>query len=106
MDNFVDLIKGIHPGIFVHSVYISENQDEDKKAGFFGNLDNHLPQVYDQLNAIPELEGGFDAIGFSQAGQFLRAYVEIYNEPPMHNLITFGSQHMGVSELPACGTWD
>lgn len=34
MDNFVDLIKGIHPGIFVHSVYISENQDEDKKAGF------------------------------------------------------------------------
>ncbi|KAG8899761.1 hypothetical protein FRC00_000974 [Tulasnella sp. 408] len=106
MDNFVDLIKGIHPGIFVHSVYISENQDEDKKAGFFGNLDNHLPQVYDQLNAIPELEGGFDAIGFSQAGQFLRAYVELYNEPPMHNLITFGSQHMGVSELPACGTWD
>lgn len=38
MDNFVDLIKGIHPGIFVHSVYINENQDEDKKAGFVSTL--------------------------------------------------------------------
>ncbi|KAG8979881.1 hypothetical protein FRB90_007849 [Tulasnella sp. 427] len=106
MARFVDLIKGVHPGIFVHSVYISEDQEEDKKAGFFGNLDNHLPLVYEQLNAVSELEGGFDAIGFSQGGQFLRAYVHLYNQPPMHNLITFGSQHMGVSELPACGTWD
>jgi palmitoyl-protein thioesterase len=40
-------------------------------------------------------------------GQFLRAYVERYNSPPVHNLITFGSQHMGVSDLPVCrpGDW-
>lgn len=39
-------------------------------------------------------------------GQFLRAYVELYNAPPVNNLITFGSQHMGVSDLPLCSRWD
>ena len=39
-------------------------------------------------------------------GQFLRAYVERYNDPPVHNLITFGSQHMGVSDIPPCRKYD
>jgi len=38
-------------------------------------------------------------MGFSQGGQFLRAYVERYNTPRVYNLITFGSQHMGVSDI-------
>ena len=78
-----------------------------------------------QLNSIQELQGGFDAIGFSQGisstssygtwnidtlwragGQFLRAYVERYNNPPVNNLITFGSQHMGISDIPACNPYD
>jgi len=32
----------------------------------------------------------------------LRSYVERYNDPPVHNLITFGSQHMGISDIPMC----
>jgi palmitoyl-protein thioesterase len=43
---------------------------------------------------------------FCAAGQFWRAYVERYNSPPVHNLITFGSQHMGVSDLPPCRPFD
>ena len=39
-------------------------------------------------------------------GQFLRAYIERYNNPPVNNLITFGSQHMGVSDIPACSPYD
>lgn len=39
-------------------------------------------------------------------GQFLRAYVEIYNSPPVNNLITFGSQHMGISDIPGCKPGD
>lgn len=55
-----------------------------------------------QLKAIKELEHGFNAIGISQGGQFLRAYVERYNDPPVHNLITLGAQHQGVMKLPGC----
>ena len=32
--------------------------------------------------------------------------MERYNNPPVHNLVTFGSQHMGISDLPACKPTD
>ncbi|KAI0356367.1 alpha/beta-hydrolase, partial [Trametes cingulata] len=106
MLEFMALIKDMHQGIFIHSVYLNENLEEDERAGFFGNVNEQLEFVAGQLANVTELQGGFDAIGFSQGGQFLRAYVEIYNSPPVHNLITFGSQHMGVSDLPLCRPWD
>jgi palmitoyl-protein thioesterase len=34
MAKFQALVKQVHPGIFVHSVYIDENQDSDRRAGF------------------------------------------------------------------------
>ena len=32
--------------------------------------------------------------------------MERHNVPPVNNLITFGSQHMGVSDLPLCSPGD
>jgi palmitoyl-protein thioesterase len=32
----MDMIKDMHPGIFIHSVYIDPELDNDKKAGFVG----------------------------------------------------------------------
>ncbi|RPD63716.1 alpha/beta-hydrolase [Lentinus tigrinus ALCF2SS1-6] len=106
MLEFMQLIKDMHSGIFIHSVYLKEDLEEDQKAGFFGHVNEQLEIVAEQLSNVTELSGGFDAIGFSQGGQFLRAYVERYNTPPVNNLITFGSQHMGVSDLPMCSRWD
>ncbi|KAJ7287376.1 palmitoyl-protein thioesterase [Mycena rebaudengoi] len=102
MLQFAEEIKTIYPGIFVHLVYIEDDLDKDKQAGFYGNVNDQVEFVADQLAAVPELADGFDAIGFSQGGQFLRAYVERYNSPPVHNLITFGSQHTGISDIPVC----
>lgn len=34
MVEFSELIGEIHPGIFIHSVYIEEEQDQDRRAGF------------------------------------------------------------------------
>ncbi len=42
----------------------------------------------------------------ASGGQFLRAYVERHNDPPIRNLITFGSQHMGIADIPACKPFD
>ncbi|KAK7464284.1 hypothetical protein VKT23_006451 [Stygiomarasmius scandens] len=108
MLQFAEMVKELIPGIFVHLVYLEEDQDKDRQAGFYGNVNDQIELVAQQLAAIPELqvEGGFDAMGFSQGGQFLRAYVERYNSPPVHNLITFGSQHMGISDIPVCRPYD
>ncbi|KAK0501085.1 Alpha/Beta hydrolase protein, partial [Armillaria luteobubalina] len=99
------LIEDIHPRIFIHSIYIDEVQDNDRKACFYSNVNAQIELVSDQLRGISELSGGFDAIGVSQGGQFLRAYVEQYN-PSVNNLITFGAQHMGISVIPICSAWD
>lgn len=32
----------------------------------------------------------------------MRAYVERCNDPPVHTLITLGSQHQGIMDLPGC----
>ncbi|EMD32081.1 hypothetical protein CERSUDRAFT_119066 [Gelatoporia subvermispora B] len=106
MLQFMDIVRKMHPGIFVHSIYLDEDLKEDEKAGFFGDMNENIERVAEQLANLTDLQHGFDAIGFSQGGQFLRAYIERYNSPPVNNLITFGSQHMGISDLPMCGPSD
>jgi palmitoyl-protein thioesterase len=61
-----------------------------------------VEQVCNILKSDENLKNGFNAIGFSQGGQFFRAYVQRCNDPPVHNLITFGSQHAGIADLPGC----
>ncbi|KZT67183.1 alpha/beta-hydrolase [Daedalea quercina L-15889] len=103
---FIARVKDIHPGIFVHSIHLAESLDDDRRATFYGNVNEQVEQVAAQLANITELADGFDAMGFSQGGQFLRAYVERHNTPPVHNLVTFGSQHMGISDIPGCRPFD
>ena len=82
-------IEEMHPGIFIHSVYIDPDSKEDKRATFvsselppsspyhssplltqireqYGNVDDQVELVGQQLKHLPQLSGGFDAIGFSQ----------------------------------------
>ena len=88
MVQFQSLISKIHPGIFIHSVSLDPDAKEDQRATFvsslhnqapspftystlyvfkqYGNVDDQVEQVAEQLKAVPELSKGFDAIGFSQ----------------------------------------
>lgn len=70
-------------------------------------MNAQLAGVCSDLAAIPELSGGFNALGFSQGGQFLRGYVERCNAPALHTLVTFGSQHNGIADfIAACAPGD
>ncbi|KAJ9092444.1 hypothetical protein QFC21_006826 [Naganishia friedmannii] len=97
-------IKEMYPGIYVHSVQVPSagSIDDERKAGFYGNASSQVDIVAETLREVPELTGGFDAIGFSQGGLFMRDYVQRYNHPPVRNLLTFGSPHMGVARLIPC----
>ncbi len=106
MVDFGNSLREAFPGMFVHLVSIEGDVTADQKAGFFGNVNEQVDQVCEQLAGIEELKDGMDAIGFSQGGQFLRAYVERCNSPPVRNLVTFGSQHAGIADLPACKPGD
>ncbi|KAK7205606.1 Alpha/Beta hydrolase protein [Myxozyma melibiosi] len=102
MQRVESLIKDMYPGIFVHSVYLDEDPEKDSKASLFGSLNEQIQFVCDQLASIPELANGFDGLGFSQGGLFLRGYVERCNAPKVHNLLTFGSPQNGVEDMPPC----
>lgn len=99
-------VQDAHPGIQVYSVRLSEYSVDDRRLSWLGILNEQMDQVCEQLKDVPGLEDGFDGVGFSQGGLFMRAYSERCNHPPMKSLLTFGSPHLGIADLPACGTSD
>jgi len=102
MGRIKDLIEAALPGIFVYSVEIGNNMEEDQLNGFFMNANEQISEVCTKLSQNSNLTNGFNAVGFSQGSQFLRAYVERCNNPPVYNLISIGGQHQGVYGFPKC----
>ncbi|QDZ22486.1 palmitoyl protein thioesterase [Chloropicon primus] len=95
-------------GVDVYSVQLAEKEDEDRDAGFFGNVNDQVAKVCEIIASDARLSKGYNAIGFSQGGQFLRAVVEVCptlepSMPKCSKLITFGGQHQGVMDWPGCG---
>ncbi|KAM4701440.1 palmitoyl-protein thioesterase 1 [Discoglossus pictus] len=90
------------PGIYVLSLEIGNNIVEDMENSFFLNVNNQVATVCAQLAADPKLQQGYNSMGFSQGGQFLRAVAQRCPSPPMKTLISFGGQHQGVYGVPRC----
>ncbi|KAJ6655595.1 hypothetical protein lerEdw1_004947 [Lerista edwardsae] len=90
------------PGIYILSLKIGDNVFEDMENSFFMNVNDQVTLVCDTLAKDPRLRGGYNAMGFSQGGQFLRAVLQRCPSPPMFNLISVGGQHQGVYGLPRC----
>jgi palmitoyl-protein thioesterase len=103
-----DLANETNPGTFTYYIRLDENPDSDRTATFLGNLTEQIVQVCTDLASHPILSTapGVNALGFSQGGQFLRAYIERCNSPPVRNLVTFGSQHNGITKYQVCGATD
>lgn len=99
------LAEEVNPGTYVHIVKLADSPSGDQQATFLGNVTEQVAQVCEQLASDPILSTApaVNALGFSQGGQFLRAYVERCNFPPVRNLVTFGSQHNGISHFQSCG---
>jgi palmitoyl-protein thioesterase len=92
----------LNPSIpFVHSIKIgNDTVKTDTNAGFFGIIRNQVLEVCEELKLIPGLSNGFNAVGLSQGGLFLRAYVQLCDDGPrIRNLVTVGSPHFGVAEV-------
>lgn len=104
----VELAEQANPGTFVYLVHIEDDASADRSATFFGNVTTQLAKVCEDLAAHPILSTApaIDALGFSQGGQFLRGYVERCNNPPVRSLVTYGSQHNGISSFKSCGSTD
>merc|ERR1712004_499686 len=101
MGYFIDTIKS-ETNAYVLSLQIGDNAIDDTLNGFFLDTNVQIEMVCKQIAEDPELQNGYNAIGLSQGGQFLRAVAQRCPNPPMKNLVTIGSQHQGVFGLPGC----
>ena len=109
LKSVVDYAEEINPGTFTYIIRLGDGTGgSDRSATFFGNLTEQLADVCEQLanHQIIGTAPAINAMGFSQGGQFLRGYVQRCNSPPVYNLLTFGSQHNGISEFQSCGATD
>jgi len=102
MSGIAGILKDNLPGVYVHQISIGGNAITDLESGFFRDTNQQISEVCEMVANIPELAEGYNAIGFSQGGQFLRAVAQRCPSPPMKNLITFGGQHQGVFGFPNC----
>jgi palmitoyl-protein thioesterase len=100
------MIEESLPGIYVYSIEIGDTVEQDEMNGFIMNANDQIDYVCNKLSSDPKLASGFNAIGFSQGGQFFRGYVERCNYPPVHNLVSIGGQHQGVFGFPKCNATD
>ncbi|CZT18783.1 related to palmitoyl-(protein) hydrolase [Ramularia collo-cygni] len=107
-----ELAQEVYPGTYVYYIRIDDDGGEDRSATFLGNLTEQVASVCQALHDDPKLkdkktgEVRVDALGFSQGGQFLRGLLQRCNGLSMRSLVTFGSQHNGIAQIKACGTWD
>ncbi|CAL8134892.1 unnamed protein product [Orchesella dallaii] len=90
------------PGVYVKSIQMGSSIADDVKSGYFRNVNDQVKQVCEEIKNDTNLRNGYNAIGLSQGGQFLRAVAQRCPTPPMINLISLGGQHQGVFGLPKC----
>ena len=95
-------IETVLPGAYVHSVMLGSTLDQDERQGFFGLVDDQIDSVCSLLSADANLSSGFHAVGFSQGGLLLRGLVQRCPDIKVHTLVTMGSPHGGVVEVPGC----
>ncbi|XP_055548589.1 palmitoyl-protein thioesterase 1 isoform X2 [Wyeomyia smithii] len=88
--------------VYIKSIKIGNSIVTDYKSGYLIHPNEQVKEVCQQLNNDPALTYGYNAIGFSQGGQFLRALAQRCATPKMNNLITLGGQHQGIFGLPDC----
>jgi palmitoyl-protein thioesterase len=105
-----DLANKTNPGTYVYYISLDDDPNGDSRATFLGNVSQQIEQVCQTIaeHKVLSKAPAFNALGFSQGGQFLRGLVQRCGDRVrVRNLVTFGSQHNGIAKYQVCkdGDW-
>lgn len=59
------------PGVYVHSLKIGDSFISDMENSYFLQANKQIQIACQTIKIDPKLKNGYNAIGFSQGGQFL-----------------------------------
>ncbi|XP_076801328.1 palmitoyl-protein thioesterase 1-like [Clavelina lepadiformis] len=102
MGSIIRMVEAQIPGIYTLSLKIGDTTTADIMNGFLKPINEQIEMACSIVKSDENLANGFNAMGFSQGGQFLRALVQQCDGIKMHNLISIGGQHQGVNGFPKC----
>ncbi|XP_026676545.1 palmitoyl-protein thioesterase 1 [Diaphorina citri] len=102
LGHFSKFLEEQMPTVYIKSLRIGNNSIEDIENGFFMNINDQVTLACKLIGEDPELKMGYNALGVSQGGLFLRAVAQRCPSPPMLNLISLGGPQQGVYGLPHC----
>ena len=72
---YKEWIQEVYPGTYVKSLKLGNlGIIEDIIRGFIGNMNNMVEDVCHMIADDPELQGGYNSVGFSQGGHFLYVF--------------------------------
>lgn len=79
----IALLQRQIPGIYVRSLSLGASVAADLESGYFGDVNAQVATACAALAMDPKLQQGYNALGFSQGGQFLRAIAQRCPWPPL-----------------------
>lgn len=79
-----------------------DNLHDDTINGYFKSMLDNVDVFAEKIRSDPNLKNGFNAIGFSQGSNIIRAYIAKYNEPPVKTFISVNGVNGGISAVPYC----
>lgn len=95
MQSLAQSIMTKYPGSYATAVDVAD--------GFFSFITpvrDQIDQFAAAVRADPKLANGFNVVGLSQGGIVVRGYVEIYNDPPVYNMVSICGVLNGVFDCP------
>lgn len=88
-------IQARYPGIYAWAAPVAENL-----ASVFTDMNTQVDQFATAVGLNPLLRDGFNLIGISQGALIARAYVERFNRPRVHRLISIVGPQEGIDGCP------
>ena len=96
MQSLCETATNVYPGLYVVCSNVANGL-----ASITTPLAEQVDEFANYVKQDERLAGGFHAVGLSQGGLVLRGYVEQYNDPPVHHLISVCSPHAGIGSCPS-----
>lgn len=101
MQNLAKSVSDAYPGAYSIAVDVANGL-----SSYTQSIDVQVDAFAAVVQKDAQLANGFNAVGLSQGGLIVRAYVEKYNNPKVHNLVSLCGPQGGVGDCPGgTPTW-
>eukprot|EP00301_Raphidiophrys_heterophryoidea_P023813 c7545_g1_i1.p1 GENE.c7545_g1_i1~~c7545_g1_i1.p1 ORF type:complete len:401 (-),score=100.41 c7545_g1_i1:111-1280(-) len=95
MQSLAQSVMTTYPGSYAVSVDVA-----DGLSSYTEDIGKQVDDFAAVVKADPKLAKGFNLAGLSQGGLIARAYAEVYNDPPVHLLMSLCGTQDGVGDCP------